>query len=110
MRKIDNTIVYLCVQMMLDNEINHGAIYDHIVDIAFDLYEKFINSQEMTNKLLDICMKIREDKTDEYANFISEGLTDEIKKDEKLGSFMEAKVYALIPIIKTEILKYNYLE
>ena len=97
--------------MMLDDEINKGAIRDHIYDIAFELYKIIHNTdeidQETKNKLCDICMKTDENKTDEYADFISEELTDEIKKnDEKLGSFMEAKVYALIPKIENYLIKH----
>ena len=110
--KITDTIIDLNLQMMLNNSINKGAIYDHIFDIVFDLYEIINNTheinEEMTEQLIDICKKTYENKADEYAEYINEGLTDDIKKDvEMLDSFMEKKAYALIPIIENHLTE-NY--
>ena len=111
--KITDTIIDLNLNMMINNVISKGAIYDHIVDIAFDLYQIITNTQniseEKTEQLTNICMKTYENKVDEYVDFINEGLTDEIKKDvEMLDSFMAEKAYALIPKIEIYLLKkYN---
>ena len=115
--KITDTIIDLNLNMMRLNTISKGAIYDHIVDIAFDLYHAFNSVQEedisieTKGKLIDICKKTYDHKIDEYIEFVGNGLTDEIKKDEeKLDSFMEDKVNALIPIIENHLIDdYNIL-
>ena len=115
--KFTDTIIDLNLNMLRLNTISKSAIYDHIVDIVFDLYQVFNNIQEedisieTKGKLIDICKKTFDEKIDEYVEFVGNGLTDEIKKDEeKLDSFMENKVNALIPIIENHLIdNYNIL-
>ena len=59
--KLTDTIIDLCLQMMLDNSINTGAIYDHICDIVFDLYKIMTNTEvfnvTLTKQLIDIYVR-----------------------------------------------------
>ena len=109
--KLTDTIIDLCLQMMLDNSINTGAIYDHICDIVFDLYKIMTNTEvfnvTLTKQLIDICKETYDVKVNDYVDFISEGLTDKIKKDsQKLDSFMNEKACALIPLIENHLIEH----
>ena len=110
--KINDTIIDLWLNVVINDVISKNAIYDHIFDIVFDLYEEITNdkeiNQECCQKLIAICEETFEVKVNEYVDFINEGLTEDIKKNDfKLDSFMSEKVYSLIPIIKNYLIK-NY--
>ena len=113
--KLTDTIIDLNLNMMRDNTISKGAIYDLIFDIVFDLYEKAHKvrdiSDEMKLGLIGTCKEIYDVKVNDYVEFIHKELTDEIKNDaEKLNTFMEEKVYGLIPVIKSYLIEhYNIL-
>ena len=109
--KLTDTIIDLVLNTMRDNVISKGAIYDHVCDIVFDLYEKITNTEvfneTLTKQLIDICKETYDVKVNDYVDFISEGLTDEIKKDsQKLDSFMNEKACALIPLIENHLIEH----
>ena len=105
---MNDTIIDLCLNVSINNVISKNAIYDHIFDIVFDLYEELIYNEEMNQQLIDICMKTFENKINEYIDFINEGLTEDITKNElTLDSFMAEKVDSLTPMIKNYLIE-NY--
>ena len=104
---MNDTIIDLCLNVSINNVISKNAIQDHIFDIVFDLYEELIYNEEMNQQLIDICMKTFEIKINEYIDFINEGLTEDITKNElTLDSFMAEKVDSLTPMIKNYLIEH----